>query len=137
MTTENGAVTAGTNGRVKGKRRTTTIRIAMQPPIQVASVRGVSVLVTPRRPAYFWRFRNSSIALRISQETGRSSRTEIFSSFASCSGFSRMEVSFFITVIHYTTMPYDLATRTLIPAYFVDLPFVNMSRDLLISLLAF
>jgi hypothetical protein len=48
-----------------------------------------------------------------------------------------MEVSFFITVIHYTTMPYDLATRTLIPAYFVDLPFVNMSRDLLISLLAF
>ena len=41
MTTENGAVTAGTNGRVKGKRRTTTIRIAMQPPKQVASVRDV------------------------------------------------------------------------------------------------
>ena len=86
----------------------------MQPPNKVAVVRGVSVLVTPRRPAYFWRFRNSSIALRISQETGRSSRTEIFSSFASCSGFSRIEVSFFLTVIHYTTMPYDLARNSLL-----------------------
>jgi hypothetical protein len=46
ITPKNGAVTAGTNGRVKGKRRTTTIRIAMQPPKQVASVRGVSVLNT-------------------------------------------------------------------------------------------
>jgi len=137
MTTENGAVTAGTNGRVKGKRRTTTIRIAMQPPIKVALVRGVSVLVTPWRPVYFWRFRNSSIALRISQETGRSSRTEIFSSFSNCSGLSRTAVSFFATVLHYTTMLYEQATRTLIPAYFVELPFVNMSRDLLISLLAF
>jgi hypothetical protein len=62
ITPKNGVVTAGTNGRVKGKRRTTTIRIAMQPPIKVAVVRGAAVLPTPWRPAYFWRFRNSSIA---------------------------------------------------------------------------
>ena len=95
---KNGAVTAGTNGRVKGKRRTTTIRIAMQPPIKVAVVRDVSVLITPWRPVYFWRFKNSSIALRISQETGRSSRTEIFSNFSNCSGLSRTAVSFFLTL---------------------------------------
>ncbi len=106
-----GAVTVRTNRSVNAGRRTTgRIRVAMQPPNKVAVVRGVSVLITPWRPAYFCRFRNSSIALRISQETGRSSRTEIFSSFASCSGFSRMEVSFFITVAHYTTMPYVLAS---------------------------
>jgi hypothetical protein len=50
---------------------------------------------------------------------------------------SRTAVSFFATVLHHTTMLYEQATRTLIPAYFVELPFVNMSRDLLISLLAF
>ena len=33
------------------------------------------------QPAYFLRFRNSSIALRISQETGTSSRRAILSSF--------------------------------------------------------
>ena len=60
-------------------------------------VRGVSVFPAPMRPAYFWRFRNSSIALRINQETGRSSRTEIFSSFSNCSGLSRTAVSFFLT----------------------------------------
>ena len=109
---KNGAVTAGTNGRVKGKRRTTTIRIAMQPPIKVALVRGVTVLSTPWRPVYFWRFKNSSIALRINQETGRSSRTEIFSSFSNCSGLSRTAVSFFATALHYTTMLYDLAKET-------------------------
>jgi hypothetical protein len=32
ITPKNGVVTAETNRRVKGKRRTTTIRIAMQPP---------------------------------------------------------------------------------------------------------
>jgi hypothetical protein len=102
-------VNAGTSESVNARGRTITIRIAMQPPNKVASVRDVSVFPAPARPVYFWRFRNSSIALRISQETGRSSRTEIFSSFASCSGFSRIEVSFFITVIHYTTLVYDLA----------------------------
>ena len=66
--------------------------------LKVAVVRGVSVLITPWRPVYFWRFRNSSIALRISQETGRSSRTEIFSNFSNCSGLSRTAVSFFLTL---------------------------------------
>ncbi len=53
--------------------------------------------MTPWRPAYFWRFKNSSIAFRISQDIGRSSRLEIFSSFVSYSGFRRMAVSFFLT----------------------------------------
>jgi len=46
---------------------------------------------------YFWRFKNSSIALRISHETGTSSRNEIFSNFSTCSGFKRTAVSFFRT----------------------------------------
>jgi hypothetical protein len=60
-------------------------------------VRGVERLEPFGAPSYFWRFRNSSIALRISHETGTSSRTEIFSNFSTCSGFSRMAVSFFLT----------------------------------------
>jgi hypothetical protein len=68
-----------------------------QPPIQVDLVRGVTALIAPWRPAYFWRFRNSSIAFRINQETGRSSRTESFSNFSTCSGLSRIAVSFFRT----------------------------------------
>jgi hypothetical protein len=74
-------------------------------------VRGVAALIAPWRPAYFCRFRNSSIALRISQETERSSRTESFFSFSTCSGLSRMAVSFFVTVLHYTTMLYAMATE--------------------------
>ena len=48
-------------------------------------------------PSYFLRFKNSSIAFRISHDTGTSSRTEIFSSFSTCSGLRRTAVSFFLT----------------------------------------
>jgi hypothetical protein len=65
------------------------------------SGRGASNTVASR--FYFRRFRNSSIALRINQETGRSSFTAIFSSFSTCSGFNRIDVSVFrmhFSVLH-------------------------------------
>jgi hypothetical protein len=48
---------------------------------------------------YFRRFRNSSIAFRISHDTGRSSLAAIFSNFRICSGLSRIDVSVFRTYL--------------------------------------
>lgn len=46
------------------------------------------------------------MALRINQETGRSSRTAILCNFFICSGLSRIAVRVFLTALHYTTMLY-------------------------------
>jgi hypothetical protein len=88
------------NGNASG-RTTDTIRLAMQPPIKVALVRGVTVLVTPRRPAYFNSlarfFRYSSTARRISSESGAPVLSDSFCSFFICSSLKNRAVRFMTT----------------------------------------
>jgi len=96
---------------MRGDERLVEFVQPSQPPMKVALVRGVMRLHPRGAPHYFRRFKNSSIALRISHETGTSSRAASLSSFLTCSGLSRIAVSFLRTAIHYTTPLHVSPTR--------------------------
>jgi hypothetical protein len=76
----------------------------MQPPIQVALVRGVAVLITPWRPAYFNSFARSkrylSIARRMSSATGAPVLSDNAFSFLSWSSFKKRAARFMHTLYH-------------------------------------
>jgi len=97
---------------VKGKRRTTTIRIAMQPPKQVASVRGASVLVAPWRSVLLLTFQ-----VFINRPTNQPRNREVLTDryFLQFLKLLRLEPyggELLSHYIHYTTLLYELARKS-------------------------